>query len=83
MDEYREQLDAVDAQIVELLGRRFELSRAIGEYKRQNHLEVYAPSRERELEVRIKRLAAQHNVDPELCHQIYQMIIRYSRAAQK
>ena len=54
----REQIDAVDEQIVRLLDRRARLARGIGEIKRDRGLETYAPDRERMLMDRLEKLSA-------------------------
>ncbi|MGF1471607.1 MAG: prephenate dehydratase [Rubrobacteraceae bacterium] len=47
MGDLREQIDAVDKELVRLLDRRARLARSVGEIKRAQGLEVYAPARER------------------------------------
>jgi len=42
----RQQIDALDGQILEWLNRRAELAREVGEIKRQTGVPVYAPDRE-------------------------------------
>jgi len=83
MDQYRQQLDSLDDQIIELIGRRFEISRAIGDYKRLHHLEIHEPAREKQLHQRLGVLAQRHRVDPKLAAEIYELILTYSKAAQK
>ena len=53
----REQIDAGDEEIVRLLDRRARLARQIGEIKRAQGLETYAPARERVLLNRIENLS--------------------------
>ena len=53
----REQIDAGDEEIVRLLDRRARLARRIGEIKRAQGLETYAPARERVLLNRIENLS--------------------------
>lgn len=56
MDGLREQIDAVDEQIVRLLDRRARLAHKIGEIKRDQGLETYAPARERAVMNRLGEL---------------------------
>jgi len=49
MDGIRDDIDAVDAEIVRLLDRRARLARRIGEFKRERGLAMYAPDRERKV----------------------------------
>jgi chorismate mutase / prephenate dehydratase len=58
MGELRAGIDAVDEEIVRLLDRRARLARRIGEIKRENGLEAYAPARERAVLDRVAALGS-------------------------
>ena len=58
MGALRAGIDSVDEEIVRLLDRRARLARRIGEIKRENGLEAYAPARERAVLDRVAVLAA-------------------------
>lgn len=45
LDELRGQIDRVDEELLELLARRMNISREIGDYKRQNKIPVIQPER--------------------------------------
>ncbi|MBO3700049.1 bifunctional 3-deoxy-7-phosphoheptulonate synthase/chorismate mutase type II [Roseivirga sp. E12] len=45
LDEFRQKIDLVDTQIIELLSDRFQMIKQIGEYKREHNLAVYQPNR--------------------------------------
>ncbi len=49
IDNYREEIDKIDRQIVDLLDKRMRVSENIAVYKRENDLKVMDPIREREL----------------------------------
>ncbi|MDR1274410.1 MAG: bifunctional 3-deoxy-7-phosphoheptulonate synthase/chorismate mutase type II [Odoribacteraceae bacterium] len=49
LDAYRQEIDALDDGIMQKLARRMELSRKIGEYKRENNLMVLQLSRWEEI----------------------------------
>ena len=44
--DWRKKIDEMDEQIVELISRRAEAAKAIGDIKRQAQLPVYEPQRE-------------------------------------
>ena len=48
LDDYREEIDRIDEQIIELFGRRMEVARRIGEYKKENGLNILDSAREEE-----------------------------------
>lgn len=50
----REQIDAIDRDLVELLGRRARLAQEIGEHKHQLGLPVFRPERERQVIARVQ-----------------------------
>ena len=58
MGSLRAGIDSVDEEIVRLLDRRARLARRVGEIKRRNGLEAYAPAREREVLNRVSALSA-------------------------
>lgn len=55
--ELRENIDSIDEKLVALIRERMETAAKIGEYKRENKLPVYDPSRERELFDRVAEMA--------------------------
>ncbi len=55
LDEYRQKIDLVDTQLIELLADRFQIIKQIGEYKQKHNLAVFQPSRWQDvMESRIK-----------------------------
>ena len=59
LTEVRKKIDALDAQILELLNRRADLVHEVGEIKRQNGGPVFAPDRE---EILLRSLAERNAV---------------------
>lgn len=53
----RDGIDEVDTEIVRLLNRRARLARRVGELKREDGLEAYAPARERAVLDRVEALS--------------------------
>lgn len=49
LQETRRQIDEIDRGIIGLYLRRMEITDRIGAWKRENHIPVYDPSRERQL----------------------------------
>ena len=48
LNDYRREIDDIDAQLLELFARRMDVAAAIAEYKKENALPVSDPSRERQ-----------------------------------
>lgn len=73
--QFRQQLDKIDAQLVDLLAQRFAVTNQVGELKRDQGLPPRDPSRESAQFERFAELAKQHGVDPELTSQIFRLIV--------
>ena len=56
LQKLRNEIDGIDAELIALLNRRYKAVEAIGEYKRERHLPVYDPSRQRKLMERLQKL---------------------------
>ncbi|HXG19370.1 MAG TPA: prephenate dehydratase [Methylomirabilota bacterium] len=78
----REQIDRIDAQVLNLLNRRARLAMRIGQLKNQERASVYAPGRERQVLARLMEL----NPGPlsnEAIRAIYREVISASRALEE
>jgi len=83
LKEYRKNIDRIDKQIIGLLKKRFEISKKIGEYKKQNNLPVKNKKREKQLiEKRIKSLE-KTSLKPGFIKKIFKLILKESRKIQK
>ena len=70
--DWRKKIDELDEQIVELISKRAEAAKAIGELKQQSTLPVYEPARETEVFEHVKRV----NPGPLTDEQIVDVYIR-------
>ena len=80
LNELRNQIDKVDNQLVELFVERMNLSAQIADYKKENKLPIYVPTRERE---KLQDVAKQ--AGPEMDNYtrvLYSMIFELSRSYQ-
>lgn len=78
----REQIDRIDAQVLNLLNRRAALAKRIGQLKSRDRSSVYVPSRERQVLSRLTGL----NKGPlsnEAVRAIYREVISASRALEE
>ncbi|MCP4681014.1 MAG: prephenate dehydratase [Desulfobacterales bacterium] len=82
LDEYREEIDSIDRQLISLLSRRQDIAADIGKIKRGRGLEVFDPAREEKV---FKRLTSnrQGNLTKEAIRHIYNEIISASRSVQE
>ena len=80
LNELRGQIDKIDDQLVKLFAKRMDVAAAIGDYKKENNLPVFAPARERE---KLKDVA--EKAGPEMANYtrvLYSMLFELSRSYQ-
>lgn len=72
---FRQQLNALDEEIVRLLARRFQVCRAVAHHKRDHGIPMMQPGRVAEVKERCARMAGDLGVDPEFARRLYGVII--------
>jgi isochorismate pyruvate lyase len=72
---YRAKIDALDAQIVGLLGQRFDVIRDVAKLKAEHGIAPILPYRVEEVVSHARARAEKAGVDPELVEKIYRIII--------
>lgn len=82
ISDWRKKIDELDEQIVELISKRAEVAKAIGDLKRKTKSPVYEPGREQAVFDHVR--AANHGPlgDTEMQH-VYERIIDVMRTLQK
>lgn len=71
----RQKIDDIDAQLIELLALRFELTKEVGEIKKHTQLPAVDSSREAAQMQRIAALAKQHGLDQVFAQRFLRMVI--------
>lgn len=74
----RDQIDAVDQQLLQLLRQRLALVGQVGHYKSQHGLPIYVPERERDMLAKRRAEAEQLGVPPELIEDVLRRLMRES-----
>ena len=82
LEELRDQIDALDRQLVELLSERARAAQMIGHLKVATSLPVYEPLREKVVYANVRAANKGPLPDIELTH-IYERIIDVMRALQR
>lgn len=83
LEGYREQLDALDAQLINLLQERFSVTAEIGAYKRKNGLPAHQPERAAALLADRTKAAELAGLDPAIAGRIFEAILAESTKAQE
>ncbi|MGL6042867.1 MAG: chorismate mutase [Sandaracinobacteroides sp.] len=73
--EYRRSIDNIDAALVFLLAERFKVTQKVGTWKAENGFPPADPGREDEQIERLRRLAADAELDPEFSEKFLRFII--------
>ena len=71
---YRKQIDEIDAQIIDLLTKRFEIVKKVGEYKKERNIPPLQPERWQQVLQTRKNLAKEKWLNPELIEKIWNLI---------
>ncbi len=79
----RQQIDAIDSQLVQLLAARAKVTALVGKVKQQFALPVYVPEREQMLLSARREQALAQQVSPELVEDVLRRIMRESYATQE
>ena len=87
---YRVRINELDAQIVALLGKRFDVIREVAVLKAEHGIHPILPDRIEEVVLHARAQAAKSNVNPDLIEKLYRIIIQtacdeeedYARAQQ-
>jgi chorismate mutase len=82
ISDWRQKIDELDEQIVQLISKRAEAAKAIGELKRDAKLPVYEPGREQAVFDHVRKVNPGQLPDTEILH-IYERIIDVMRTLQR
>ena len=80
--ELRDEINGLNVQIVELLARRVEVARRIGEAKRDRNLPIVDRTREGKVYERVRELAESMNLEPEGVDKVFREIVDLCTQAQ-
>jgi chorismate mutase len=75
LNECRHRIDALDLQIVSLLGERFQICRVVAGYKRAHGIPMMQSGRVDQVKERVAAMAEENAIDPQLMREIYTLII--------
>lgn len=75
LESLRQDIDAIDAQLVALLGQRFALTGEVGQLKKQHQLPATDATREAAQMALIESLAAEHGLDAAFAKSFLRLVI--------
>lgn len=82
LEEYRKEIDLIDKEMIALFERRMDVARKVGEYKKENNMEILNSKREEE--VIEKNVNSLKNKDyKNVTRKFFENIMELSRSLQK
>jgi len=75
LEQYRQSIDNIDAALVYMLAERFKITQAVGRFKATNELPPADPGREEQQIERLRKLAADADLDPVFAEKFLRFII--------
>lgn len=75
LEELRRQIDEVDERFVALLAERFQITRKVGRIKADRGLPAQDSTREAQIDAKVRRLAAEHELDETLVSDVLRAVI--------
>lgn len=83
IERYRARIDLIDAKILELLTRRFDLCRKIARCKKNGGIPLRQEKREQMILKKLVTEGQKRGLGRSFLQTIFQTILRYSRSIQK
>lgn len=81
--EVRNEIDRIDAQIIQLLSTRFDYVRQVVKYKENTEVGIEAPQRRAEVIASRRQWAQEAGLNPDVVEQLYNLLIEYFIAEEK
>lgn len=75
LEQYRQSIDNIDAALLYMLSERFKITQAVGRFKANNALPPADPGREERQIERLRKLAADAELDPVFAEKFLRFII--------
>lgn len=75
LEQFRRELDAIDATLLETVRERLLLCLQIGEWKRDSNVPMMQPGRVHLVQERARQFALRHDLSPEFFESLYKLLI--------
>ncbi|ARV58881.1 hypothetical protein BZZ01_09775 [Nostocales cyanobacterium HT-58-2] len=75
LENFRKDLDEVDAQLINVLARRLNICDQVAQFKKIHHIPMMQPHRVEYVKQRCATLAASHGLDTDFIMRLYTLII--------
>jgi len=75
LEKYREQINALDHQLIDILAKRFDIVRAVGILKAEKGIAVVQSARAAEVTERAVQMGLEKNIDENFIRGLYKSMI--------
>lgn len=75
LDNFRKELNDIDAHLIKLLGRRFQIIKEVGDYKKVSSIPMMQPNRVDEVKNRCVKMGEEFDLDGDFIRNLYSLII--------
>lgn len=83
IDELRGRIDAIDAEVVKLIGERIRTAETIGQEKKKSGKQIEDVEREKRVIEGVRRIATRENLNPEVVEKIYRQVIAVTKRTEE
>jgi isochorismate pyruvate lyase len=77
IEEVREAIDAIDSNIIALLGKRHEFVKAIVQFKEKDEASIISKKRFDSVISTRREMSVSHGLDPDVIESMYRLLIDY------
>jgi chorismate mutase/prephenate dehydrogenase len=79
----RQDIDDINQEIIELIAKRVEVAKSIGDKKASHDEPIHQPDREKEVLRSCRKKAEESGLDPDTINDVFKAVIRMCRKKQK
>jgi chorismate mutase len=83
LEDLRQIIDKLNAEIIELFSERLKVSKEIARIKKEQNLPVYDPTREENQRRLLRDLAKRYDLSPAVIEEIFALFVDYSKLNMK
>lgn len=83
LDELRDEIEEIDAEIVESIARRTYVVESIARVKKERGMEIHDPDREEKVLDRVAERAEALDVDPDDVCEVFELLMDISKKEQR
>ncbi len=83
LETLRKQIDEINSDLLHLLSKREEISRQIGQLKKERELPIFDRERENEIINSLVKKGVQLHLEPPFVKKVFTLILKHSRKQMK